>query len=139
LLFASGLLLAGCSSEPTRYVISGSVTIDGKPAAFATVGFIPAGADPRYGAVATTDPKGQFTLGKEGENAGLPAGDYKVTFSQTLINGQPSLGGSGGKKSEQHPTEREAVPERYRNPENTPETATVNSSSRTFTFAIKTQ
>jgi hypothetical protein len=140
IIMVGALFLAGCSWQPTRYVLTGSVTIDGVPAAYTTISFTPAnGADPKNGGLVTSDKDGRFTLGEDGKNAGLPGGEYKVTFSQTLINGKPSLGGSGGKKSEQLPTEREAVPATYRSPQTTPETVTVGSSSRTFTFAIKTR
>src|SRR5437764_247254 len=94
---------AGCSSEPSRYPVSGTVTANGAPVALATVKFLPAGpdADPRSGGMGVADESGKFVIGGEpGKNTGLPAGEYKVTFSQTLVNGKPTLGGSGGKKSE---------------------------------------
>src|SRR5262249_14240144 len=106
--------LAGCSFEPTRYALSGSVTLHGGPAPLAVLRFYPTGgANPMYGGTARTDAEGKFTLGEDGQASGLPAGDYKVTFSQTLVNGRPTLGGSGGKKSEALAGEREGLPEPY--------------------------
>jgi hypothetical protein len=132
-------LFAGCSSEPTRYPVTGTVTIDGAPAGHATVKFIPAepGTDPKHGGLVTADAEGKFSLGEEGKNTGLPAGSYKVAFSQALINGKASVGGSGGKASERLPGETDGVPESYRDPKTTPVTATVGPGSTTFTFEIK--
>jgi hypothetical protein len=131
-------LLAGCSSEPTRYPITGTVVIDDRPAPLTTIRFIPTGnTSPMYGGVVNADSEGNFALGEEGKNTGLPAGEYKVTFSQTLIGNKPTLGGGGGKASERLETEQEGVPEAYRDPENTPVSVTVGSSSRTFTLEIR--
>ncbi len=133
---------AGCSSEPTRYAISGTVTANGAPVALAVVKFIPAapGADTLSGGMGVADEAGKFTIGGEpGKNTGLPAGEYKVTFSQTLVNGRPTLGGSGGKKSEKLAGEKEAVADVYRDPQSTPVTARVGRDSTTFTFEIKTK
>lgn len=130
------LLVVGCS-EARRYPVSGVVTINSAPAALTTVIFQPAdaGADPRRGGVAVTDDKGNFTIGGA-DNKGLPAGEYKVTFSQTLINGKPAHG-SGGKKSEMIRGEKEAVPDDYRDPAKTPISAKVTGATNTFTFDIQ--
>src|SRR5262245_48606437 len=86
------LLVMGCS-EARRYPVSGVVTINSTPAAVTTVVFQPADADadPRMGGKTVTDANGNFTIGG-GDNTGLAAGEYKVTFSQTLINGRPAHG-----------------------------------------------
>ena len=96
-------------------------------------------ADPksRLGGSGPTDQSGKFTIGENGKNTGLPAGEYKVTFSQTLVKGKPTLAGSGGKKEEKVPTEKEAVPDDYRDPQKTPVTATIGSGTNNFTFDIK--
>jgi len=130
------LLVMGCS-ETRRYPVSGVVTIHGAPAALTTVIFRPADADadPRMAGKTVTDDKGNFTIGGP-DNAGLPAGEYKVTFSQTLVNGKPAHG-SGGKKSEMIAGEKEAVPDDYRDPSKTPISAKVSGSTNTFTFDIQ--
>ena len=88
----------GCSSEPSRYVVTGTVTMDGAPASLVVVSFLPAAPDTIGGSIVPTDATGKFTMGEEGKNNGLPRGEYKVTFSQTLVKGKPTLAGSGGKE-----------------------------------------
>jgi hypothetical protein len=136
---AAGLLLIGCSSEPSRFPVSGTVKIDGAPAAQTVLRFFPTagGADPRSANTAISDEKGNWSLKQSGKNEGLPSGEYKVTFSQTLVNGKAVLGGSGGKKSERLAGEKEAIPEIYRSQATTTIIANVSSSSTTFDFDIK--
>jgi hypothetical protein len=138
LLFAFCVVVAGCSFEPSRYPVSGVVTLDGTQAALTVVRFQPANGnkDPRRAGMGVTDATGRFTIGESGKNTGLPTGEYKVTFSQTLVNGRPVFG-SGGKASERLVGEAEAVPEAYRNPATTPVTAQVGSSGGNFSFDIK--
>jgi hypothetical protein len=128
----------GCtSSEPSRYAATGTVTMDGAPTHYVVVSFHPVAAGSLYGGAGHTDESGRFTIGEDGKNTGFPVGDYKVTFSQTLVRGKPTLGGSGGKKAEQEPTEKEAVADDYRDPEKTPVAATIGRGPNTFTFDIK--
>ena len=53
------------------------------------------------------------------------------------MKGKPTLAGSGGKKAEKEKTEKEAVPDDYRDPQKTPITATIGSGPTSFTFDIK--
>ena len=137
LLFAVGLF--GCSGEPSRLGVEGTVKIDGVPAPMTVIRFFPTNpdADPRSANTAKSDEKGIWSLKQDGKNAGLPVGDYKVTFSQTTVRGKPVLSGSGGKKNERLAGELENVPEIYRNPATTTITAHVSNSSTTFDFDIK--
>ena len=129
----------GCSGEPSRYVASGTVTMDGVPAPLVVVRFHPVAPGSLAGGSGSTDADGKFTIGENGKNTGLPSGEYKVTFSQTLVKGKPTLAGSGGKESEKAPSEKEAVATDYRDPENTPITAPIGSGTNNFTFDIKAQ
>src|SRR5262249_61652980 len=89
----------GCSFEPSRYAISGTVKANGAPVALAVVKFIAVGpdADPRSGGMGVADEAGKFTIGGEpGKNTGLPAGGNKGRVSQNLVNGKPTLGGRRG-------------------------------------------
>ncbi len=128
----------GCSvGEPSRYAAKGTVTIEGAPAPLAIVRFHSADSGSVGGGTATTDSNGQFVVGADGKNTGLPSGEYKVTFSQTLVKGKPTLSGSGGKKSQKLKGEKEAIADEYRDPAKTPVTATVRSGANTFTFDVK--
>lgn len=84
----AGLLLvsAGCSGKkaPTFDLtpVSGTVTLDGKPLADASVAFYIQGGGPQgyYGSAGTTDAQGKYEL-KIGVAKGAVAGNYKVTVS----------------------------------------------------------
>ncbi len=110
-----------------------------RPAPYVVVRFHPPSPDSLFGGSGPTDPTGKFSIGETGKNTGFPSGEYKVTFSQTLVNGKPTLAGGGGKKSveETVPSEREAVADEYRDPEKTPITATIGSGPNDFKFDIK--
>ena len=54
-----------------------------------------------------------------------------------MVEGKPTLAGSGGKAAEKDPTEKEAVDDDYRDPQKTPITATVGGGPNSFTFDIK--
>jgi hypothetical protein len=111
--------------------------MDGAPAPLVFVKFHPPSPGSSAGGSGRADPTGKFTIGEDGKNTGLPSGEYKVTFSQTLLNGRPDVGGSGGKKAERVSGEREGVADDYRDPQKTPITATIGSGTNNFTFDIK--
>ena len=138
-LMLCSLAALGCSREPSRYAASGTVTIDGAPAPFVVVKFHPPSPDSTAGGSGPTDAAGRFAIGEDGKNTGLPTGEYKVTFSQTLVKGKPTLAGGGGKKNPEETvaTEKEAVADDYRDPQKTPITASVGRGTNTFTFDIK--
>jgi hypothetical protein len=139
LMIFSSVTVLGCSSEPSRYAATGTVTMDGAPAPLVVVRFIPVGSNSWPGGSGPSDTAGKFTIGEDGKNTGLPSGEYKVTFSQTLVNGKPTLAGGGGKKSveETVPSEKEAVADDYLDPQKTPVTAKIGGGSNNFTFDIK--
>jgi hypothetical protein len=69
------LTIAGCSSQNARYPISGTVKVDGKPAARARVFLVPLSGSPQRPS-AETLPDGSFTM--SGAD-GAVAGEYAVT------------------------------------------------------------
>src|SRR5262249_10654426 len=99
----------GCLGEPSRYAATGIVSMDGAPAPHVILRFYPVGSSSATGGSGATDADGKFTVGEAGKNTGFLSGEYKVTFSQTLVKGKPTLGASGGKKSERFRDEKEAV------------------------------
>jgi len=129
--------LAGCGGEPSRYVATGTVKIDGKPAPMVVVAFRPADPTLSVGGTGVTDDSGKFSIGENGKNTGLPVGEYKVTFSQTLVKGKPTLSGSGGNAEEKTATEREVVADEYRDLAKTPVVAKIGGSTNEFNFEVK--
>lgn len=91
---ALALAMAGCGGGPKRpklYPASGTVTLDGKPLADATVSFVPASGPPSDG---KTDASGKFTIMTSGQ-PGAPFGANKVTVSKfTGTATMPTPGGS---------------------------------------------
>jgi hypothetical protein len=138
-LFFVCLMVTGCSFEPSRYPVQGTVTINGAPAALTHVIFValkPA-TPTSSGGSATTDKEGNFVITNGDKAPGLMAGEYKVIFQQTLMKGKPSLGGSHGKRSAMAPGESEGVPHEYLVPDTTPIRVTVSRSMEPCKFEIK--
>jgi hypothetical protein len=129
---------SGCSFEETRYPVSGTVAIGGAPAGLTVVKFLPSdpNVDSKHAGSTMADSDGKFSIGGDGKNTGLPAGEYKVTFSQTVTAGGKPIVGSGGKRSEPV-AGKEAVPSEYRDVKTTPITVQVGRDSTTFAFDIK--
>lgn len=69
---------------------SGTVWLDGKPLAGATVMFNPVPGTKGNGGFGVTDAEGKFKLTDYQENPGCPEGDYGVTFTKiTQPDGSP--------------------------------------------------
>jgi predicted small lipoprotein YifL len=73
------IALTGCGSKgPTLLPVTGSVTVDGKPANGATLIFHPTDKEMKLIPAATTDENGKFQLATSAK-VGVPAGAYDVT------------------------------------------------------------
>ena len=89
------LLLAGCGAATTSpdvdlVPVTGTVTLDGKPVANATVLFNPLQGTKGTGGYGVTDAEGKFTLKHRSEKEGCEAGEYGVTFTKiTQPDGSP--------------------------------------------------
>ncbi len=129
--------VAGCSWEPSRYPLKGTVTINGAPAALTHVIFIAVNpvTPTSSGGSTITDKDGNFVVPSADKAPGLIAGEYKVIFQQTLVNGKPVLGG-GRKKNDRAPNEKEGVPEPYLLPDTTPQRITVRSKMEPVKFEL---
>jgi hypothetical protein len=78
------VFFVGCSSEPERFAVSGSVSLDGKAVSACTLVFQAVGAEtPTAGATAVVS-EGKFAISKSN---GLAAGEYGVIFTEL----QPDL------------------------------------------------
>ena len=129
--------LVGCSSEPSRYAATGTVSMDGKPAPFVVITFHATSGDAAASGSGRTDVKGDFKIGEDGKNSGFQTGEYKVTFAQSIVKGQPTLAGSGGKEGEKIASEKEGVADEFRDREKTPVTANIVKGKNEFKFEIK--
>jgi hypothetical protein len=77
--------LAGCSHRPANYPetapVSGTVTLDGKPLAAATICFSPSEG---RSSSAVTDQAGRYELHYAGRVTGAMLGTHRVTISQVV-------------------------------------------------------
>lgn len=101
LLFPCLLLLAGCGGSSVAPV-SGTVTLDGKPLANATVVFQPdgGGKEPGPASSGVTDANGRYTLRVvTGSTDGAVVGKHKVSITayEGDVEGQSSAPGKGDK------------------------------------------
>jgi hypothetical protein len=132
---------SGQSSSDGNVPISGTVTLDGKPAALTIITFwsMQEGAGAAGVNRTTSDDSGRFTLGEKGnekqKGVGLAPGEYKVTLSRTVDrSGKPVI--EGGKATEPV-TATETFPDRYQDKSASPLTIEVSPDKTTFTFDIK--
>jgi hypothetical protein len=133
---------AGCSGgggrEPTLVPVSGTVTLDGKPLAGASVSFVPQAGTEGAGAFGTTDAEGRYTLDHRSGKPGIEPGTYTVSFSKMgLKDGSPIPPGKTAADVEAV----EQVPRQYtpgfQSTNDTPATAAlVEASGGTFDFAL---
>lgn len=102
MLVLVGLLLPmGCGeSGPRKYPVSGTVTVNGKPAALVRVQFrhadqtLPGNLKTPMG---MTDETGAFQLSTSGDKDGAVPGDYTVTFEWMSANELSAYDKLGGK------------------------------------------
>lgn len=143
-------ILPGCggatSEVPELAPVSGTVTVDGEPAAGVTVIFTPSDNPDNpsertggTGAFGGTDENGKYTLIHRSGQPGLQPGVYAVTFSKiALPDGSPVPEG----KDPVEVGASEVLPERYTivDPEKDAEhVATVEKEGGTFDFALKSK
>jgi len=134
------LVVPGCGGKGKPVRVNGSVTLDGKPLAGATVTFVPAGAARGRMAGGITDGDGQFRLTTFAEGDGALPGEYKVTVDlldtsvgeKFLASQSPGADEFKARMMRHSPKDRTAfqramaktprspVPELYRNSSTTP-------------------
>lgn len=109
-LFSLALLIQGCGSDPTEPprelgVVTGTVTLNGKPVSGIEVMFSPdeGGGD----STAATDENGQYELQYPGGRSGALVGIHTVSFrdeGEEMLDGEPLPGGD---------EEGNRIPEKY--------------------------
>tara|TARA_R110002111_G_C5872360_1_gene361642 strand:- start:360 stop:818 length:459 start_codon:yes stop_codon:yes gene_type:complete len=93
--------------------VTGTVKLDGKPAANITVFFNPGKATGGTGGYGVTDHEGKYSVTHRSNQPGIEAGEYIVTFSKMgLPDGSPIPEG----KDAADVGARELLPDKYTNP-----------------------
>ena len=134
------LTVAGCgggrsSDQPDIVPVTGTVTLDGEPAASVGVMFFPTGATPGTTYYANTDDSGHYELLAGGGGKGAPAGEYKVTCSKYVNpDGSPFTSDTG--ESPEMLGAKESLPPKYSDQSKTELKATVPAGGGTVDFAI---
>jgi hypothetical protein len=110
-------LTAGCSREPERGPVSGTVTLDGKPLPKIMVAFLP---DPAHGtpgqrSVALTDQNGRYVVYSDKNQDGAVVGKHRVCLYDALAVPRaisaPAVPGLPGKAKEPAPKNPSKVPQ----------------------------
>jgi hypothetical protein len=146
----------GCGSDstagrPKTYPVTGTVTLDGKSVAGATVTFQLTGAS--GSAVGVTDAAGKYTLTTFGGGDGAQAGDYAVAvvkYDVPPVQGAASGGLASGEidessynapaevSADQPATPKNLLPEKYANAATSGLTAKVNETANNqFDFKLE--
>lgn len=130
-LLSVALLIPACSGsgmKPT-YPVAGRVTVQGKPAAKAVVGFHPTGenaaARPQILPNADCDADGRFTLSTYLKGDGAPEGEYAVTVFWAETRPSPDAEPGDEDDEEQRGEVRNRLPDEYGRKETTPLRFTV--------------
>ncbi|MCS7237982.1 MAG: hypothetical protein NZ899_06895 [Thermoguttaceae bacterium] len=81
-LLTAGVFIAGCGGQPgvSTVPVTGTVLVDGSPAAGIAVTFSPKSPEARV-AAGVTDASGRFTLNTAGAGQGAVPGTYAVAFA----------------------------------------------------------
>jgi hypothetical protein len=130
-----GPALAGCAKGPpagpnlaTPYHVQGQIKFaNGTPLRGGVIYFTPteikAGWKVRYEGACLVDKQGKYKIGFGGDDAGVPAGEYKVTIKprdyQELANSNSAL-----------------IPKKYHEQADTPLTLTVEEKDNTFDIVL---
>jgi hypothetical protein len=84
-----GLFATGCDSGPALLPVTGKITVDGQPAAGATLLFHPTSKSNKLVSSATSGADGTFSIITD-TKPGIPAGEYKVTATYPDPSHKPS-------------------------------------------------
>jgi len=127
--------LMGCGGGkvpqgPKLVPVEGTVTMDGKPLAEASVMF---GTGSAFG---ETDANGVFKLKAQGGKPGCPVGEFKVTIEK-WVKADGSVYRSADGVSPVDAGAKQQIPPRYSNPEKTELKASVKEGGGKFEFQLK--
>jgi hypothetical protein len=134
-----GLMSTGCTQSldaglPTTSV-GGTITLDGIPAIGAQIRFLPLSGTKGFGATATADEHGQFTVSSPDGLPEVPFGEYKVLVQTYLPPEDPEVA-----KTVPAPNGKPTViPRIYGDEGTTPLTALVTYGSKSLALELKSR
>ena len=131
--------LSGCGgggpSGPAVVPVSGTVKLDGQPAAGVGVMFFPVGMTRGTTYYANTDQSGRYELQASDGQKGAPVGEYKVTCSKYVMpDGSPFT--SDGSMSPEMAGAKELLPPKYSDQSQTELTAKVPAGGGTVNLDV---
>jgi len=134
------LVIMGCggggAEQPDLVPVSGTVTMDGQPAADVGVMFFPTGVTRGTTFYANTDSSGRYELKASNGQKGAPVGEYNVTCSKYVMpDGSPFT--SDGTQSPEMAGAKELLPRSYSDPSQTELKATVPAGGGILDFDVK--
>ena len=134
-------VLAGCGGGtsadlPELVPVSGTVTLDGKPASGVTVTFIPTGATGGGASYGATDASGKYELKSNDGRPGAVTGEFKVACNKWVkADGSDFVGEPGG-PSPMEAGATEALPPKFSDEAATTLKATVPAGGGTVDFDL---
>lgn len=141
-IYLAAVAWLGCSggdpNEPKQFPVSGTVTLDGKPLAKATVTFTPVGNTRGAGATGKTDQEGRYQLTYLRGKMGAPAGQYRVAISKRVMPDGKDVPDDDKTPPIESPA-RETLPPRYSSEQDSTLSATVPEGGGTLDFALKSK
>jgi hypothetical protein len=131
-------LAGGCSqSDPSLVPVTGTVTLNDRPLANATVTFIPKDGTPGFGGVGKTDAAGKYTLkGGRDDAAGIPPGAYRVVIGKRLMPDGSEVPADDNTPPMNSPA-RESLPDAYSSMAASALSATVQPGGGPIDFPLK--
>ncbi|MBA4030563.1 MAG: hypothetical protein C0478_06685 [Planctomyces sp.] len=121
---------------PDLHPVTGTVTLNDKPAAGVLVRFIPKSGTLGDGGNGLTDQDGRFSLTYRGEKAGVPAGEYAVAFSKFAMPDGSSVSPDIQPESV---GAKQVIPARYTSGERSGYLASVSKGSNNFDYSLKSK
>jgi hypothetical protein len=126
--------LLGCSGKSSRVPVAGTVTLDGKPLADASVSFHPRDQTPGLGGQGRTGTDGKYAITPARHADGLDPGDYTVVISRPLRrDGSPPPPNVPPIESDA----RETLPPIYSSRSDSTLKATVSPDTNSYDFALQ--
>ena len=138
ILLLVSFAILGCNktADPSLAPVSGTITLNDQPLAYATVTFIPKDGTPGFGGAGKTDASGKYTIvgsrnNEKGNTAGrVPGGHQQASHARWL--GMPPDDNTPPMMS----PAKESLPDSTSSMTSTKQTASVPAGGGSFDFAV---